>query len=223
MAINRIRQHVNPLSRKFQRSIEIPQWQQIYANPNHFLHLDIGCARGKFLLEMAQIAPNTNFLGIEIRQTLVIAANSEKEQLGLTNLHYLFGNINYSASQLLASLPVNSLKYITVQFPDPWFKRKHQKRRVIQPELVDLLVDYLIDSGTVFLQSDIQEVAVEMRNRFALHPGLVQQHSETWLDKNPFPIATERELYVLKDNLPVYRVLFKKEKFKELFSKNIDV
>ena len=223
MAINRIRQHVNPLSRKFQRSIEIPQWQKIYANPNHFLHLDIGCARGKFLLEMAQIAPNTNFLGIEIRQPLVIAANQEKEQLGLTNLHYLFGNINYSASQLLASLPVNSLKYITVQFPDPWFKRKHQKRRVIQSELVDLLVDYLIDGGTVFLQSDIQEVAVEMKNRFALHPGLVRQHSETWLDENPFPIATERELYVLKDNLPVYRVLFKKEKFKKLSSKNIDV
>lgn len=215
MAINRIRQHVNPLSRKFKQSIELPQWQQIYANPQLFLHLDIGCARGKFLLEMAQLYPNTNFLGIEIRQPLVIAANREKEQLGLTNLHYIFGSINYSGSHLLASLPANSLKYITVQFPDPWFKRKHQKRRVIQPELVDLLVDYLIDEGTVFLQSDIQEVAVEMKNRFAQHPLLVRQHSEAWLNENPFPIATERELYVLKDNLPVYRVLFKKEKFKE--------
>ena len=213
MAINRIRQHVNPLSRKFQRSIEIPQWQQIYANPHLFFHLDIGCARGKFLLEMAQLYPNTNFLGIEIRQPLVIAANREKEQLGLSNLHYIFGSINYSASHLLASLPVNSLKCITVQFPDPWFKRKHQKRRVIQLELVDLLVDYLRDGGTVFLQSDIREVAVEMKNRFAQHPLLVRQHSEAWLSENPFPIATERESYVLKDNLPVYRVLFRKEEY----------
>lgn len=211
MAINRIRQHVNPLSSKFQRGFEIPQWQQIYANINHFLHLDIGSARGNFLLEMAQLYPNINFLGIEIRQPLVIAANQKKEELGLTNLHYIFGSINYSASHLLASLPINSLKYITVQFPDPWFKRKHQKRRVIQPELVNVLVNYLIDDGIVFLQSDIQEVALEMKNRFAQHPLLVRQHSEEWLDKNPFPVATERELYVLKDNLPVYRSLFKKE------------
>lgn len=211
MAINRIRQHVNPLGSKFKQSIELPQWQQIYAKPQLFFHLDIGCAKGKFLLEMAQLYPDINFLGIEIRQSLVIAANYEKERLGLTNLHYIFGSINYSASHLLASLPVNSLKYITVQFPDPWFKRKHQKRRVIQPELVDLLVEYLRDEGTVFLQSDIQEVAVEMKNRFAQHPLLVRQHSEAWLNENPFPVATERELYVLKDNLPVYRALFKKE------------
>ncbi len=212
MSTNRIRQHVNPLSRKFQQTFKLPQWQQIYANPNLYLHLDIGCARGKFLLEMAQLYPDTNFLGIEIRQPLVIAANREKEQLGLTNLHYIFGSMNYSASHLLASLPVNLLKYITVQFPDPWFKRKHQKRRVIQPELVNVLVNYLIDDGIVFLQSDIQEVALEMKNRFAQNSLLVRQHSEAWLDKNPFPVATERELYVLKDNLPVYRSLFKKEK-----------
>lgn len=211
MAINRIRQHVNPLSSKFQRVFELPQLQQIYANPNYFLHLDIGSARGNFLLEMAQLYPNINFLGIEIRQPLVIAANLKKEELGLTNLHYIFGSINYSASHLLASLTVNTLKYITVQFPDPWFKRKHQKRRVIQTELVNVLVNYLIDDGIVFLQSDIQEVALEMKNRFAQHPLLVRQHSEEWLDKNPFPVATERELYVLKDNLPVYRSLFKKE------------
>lgn len=212
MSVNRIRQHVNPLSSKFQQSLELPQWQQIYANPNLFLHLDIGCARGKFLLEMAQLYPDTNFLGIEIRQPLVIQANREKEKLGLTNLHYIFGSINYSASNILESLPVNSLKYITVQFPDPWFKRKHQKRRVIQPELVNVLIKYLINDGMVFLQSDIQEVAIEMQNRFAQHPLLVRQHSQEWLDKNPFSVATERELYVLKDNLPVYRVLFKKEK-----------
>ena len=211
MSVNRIRQHVNPLSSKFQQSLELPQWQQIYAHPDFFLHLDIGCARGKFLLEMAHLYPDINFLGIEIRQSLVIEANHKKEKLSLTNLHYIYGSINYLASHLLASLPVNTLKYITVQFPDPWFKRKHQKRRVIQLELVNILVNYLIDDGIIFLQSDIQEVAVEMKNRFAQNPLLVRQHSEEWLNKNPFPVATERELYVLKDNLPVYRSLFKKK------------
>ncbi len=210
MSKSRIRQHVNPLSRKFQKPLQIPDWNQIYLKSDRPIHLDIGCARGKFLLQMAQLQPDTNFLGIEIREPLVIDANQKRDDLGLTNLHYLFGNMNSSASILLESLPTNSLNYITIQFPDPWFKKKHHKRRVAQPELVNILVDYLIPGGTVFLQSDIEEVAIEMRDRFAVNPLLVQQHSQTWLDTNPLPIPTERELYVLQDNLPVYRVVFKK-------------
>jgi tRNA (guanine-N7-)-methyltransferase len=206
---NRIRQHVNPLSRKFQQSLTIPDWQQIYLQSRP-LHLDIGSARGKFLLQMARSYPNTNFLGIEIRQSLVNDANQTRDDLGLTNLHYLFGNMNSSAAVLLKSLPANCLNYITIQFPDPWFKKKHHKRRVVQPELVNLLVDYLIPGGKIFLQSDIEAVAEEMRDRFAANPQLIQQHSKPWLDTNPLPVPTEREIYVLEDHLPVYRVLFQR-------------
>jgi tRNA (guanine-N7-)-methyltransferase len=207
---NRIRQHVNPLARKFQQQINIPVWEEIYTQPNLPWHLDIGCAGGKFLLEMARLYPERNFLGIEIRQALVKEANEAKHELGLTNLHYLFGNINVSALSLLKSLPPHTLHYITIQFPDPWFKRKHNKRRVVQPQLVNSLIDYLTNDGMVFLQSDIEEVATEMRDRFATNSLLVQQHETNWLAHNPLSVPTERELYVIADNLPVYRVLFQK-------------
>jgi len=206
----RIRQHVNPLSRKFQHQIMHPDWSKIYSDPNLQLHLDIGCARGDFLLQMAKLQPDKNFLGIEIRKTLVQLANQEKTRLGLTNIHYLFGSMNYYAETLLPSLPQNSLEFITIQFPDPWFKRRHNKRRVVQPELVRILVDYLIEGGTIFLQSDIEEVALEMRKRFVANSLLVVQHQEFWLAENPLPVPTERELYVLEDQKPVYRVLLKK-------------
>ncbi len=206
----RIRQHVNPLARKFQQPIDIPDWQDVFAQSNYPLYLDIGCARGGFLLSMAQLDLQTNFLGIEIRDRLVDAANQTRDELGLTNLHYLFGNMNSSALGLLRSLPSNVLKTISIQFPDPWFKKRHNKRRVVQSELVKILVDYLAEGGQVFLQSDIEEVAIEMRDRFANHPLLIQQHTATWLDTNPFPVPTERELYVQEKNLPVYRVLLQK-------------
>lgn len=214
----RIRQHVNPLARKFQSPIAIPDWQEIYQtgdrgaypSSNRPIHLDIGCARGRFLLNLAQQNPEVNYLGIEIRRQLVDLANRERDELGLTNLHYLFGNMNSSAKILLESLPKNSLKTISIQFPDPWFKKKHNKRRVVQPDLVKLLVDYLAEEGEIFLQSDIKEVAVEMRDRFAANSNLIQQHPEIWLETNPLNVPTERELYVLEQNLPVYRVLFKK-------------
>ena len=68
----RVRQHVNPLSQKYSSVIEAPDWAKIYRNPQQPLHLDIGCARGKFLLQIAQIQPDINFLGVEIREALVM-------------------------------------------------------------------------------------------------------------------------------------------------------
>jgi len=206
----RIRQHVNPLDSKFQQPLNLPDWQEIYADCDRPWHLDIGCARGRFLLSMAQHNPKVNYLGIEIRKQLAELANQDRDQLGMTNLHYLFGNINSSAVVLLESLPQNSLQTISVQFPDPWFKKKHHKRRVIQPDLVNILVNYLKFGGEIFLQSDIEEIVVEMCDLFVAHSGLTQQHATTWLDTNPFPVPTERELHVLGQDLPVFRVLFKK-------------
>jgi tRNA (guanine-N7-)-methyltransferase len=182
----------------------------VYQNPSLPLHLDIGSARGKFLLKMALLSSQINFLGVEIREPLVREANQQREQEGLTNLHFLFGNINNSFSVLLESLPVGVLHCITIQFPDPWFKQRHSKRRVVQPELVDCLVAHLVEGGTIFLQSDVESVAREMGERFEVHPHLKKQHSEEWLSINPFPIPTEREIATLAKNQPVYRVLLRK-------------
>ena len=141
----RVRQHVNPLSDKYHRAITFPHWEDIYSNSAQPLHLDIGCARGKFLLKMAPLYPETNFIGIEIREPLEIEANKYRDCLGLTNLYFLFCNINPFLNSLLASLNSDVLQWVTIQFPDPWFKYRHLKRRVVQPELVDTLAQYLVD------------------------------------------------------------------------------
>lgn len=210
MARVRVRQHVNPLNSKYQTPIQPPDWQQIYAKPTQPLHIDIGCARGKFLLQMAQIYPQFNFLGLEIRKPLVDEANEDRDRLKLTNLHFLFCNINISFSPLLQSLPTGVLKWVTIQFPDPWFKQRHMKRRVVQPELVDALATYLIDEGIIFVQSDVESVAIEMRDRLSSNSHFQQQPQGNWLQTNPFPVPTEREISTLSHNEPVYRTLFKK-------------
>jgi tRNA (guanine-N7-)-methyltransferase len=212
----RVRQHVNPLSQKYQTPLILPEWTQIYSNLTQPLHLDIGCARGTFLVKMAQLYPQINFLGIEIREPLVNEANEIRDRLGLTNLHYLFSNINNSLDILLKSLPQGLLKWVTIQFPDPWFKHRHMKRRVVQPELVNILANYLTEEGIVFLQSDIQSVAKEMCERFQANSCFQKQHSEMWLEINPFPIPTEREIATFAKNQPVYRAIFKLEKVKTL-------
>lgn len=206
----RVRQHVNPLAQKYRTPANAVDWEKVYALPNQPLHLDIGCARGQFLLSMAKIEPNWNFLGLEIREPLVVEANKLREELGLTNLHYLFCNVNNSLRSLLSSLSPGTLQRVTIQFPDPWFKTRHAKRRVVQPELVEELANYLPIGGEVFLQSDMEFIAVEMCDRFAAHPAFQRLGTAEWLIENPLPIPTEREIYTQKKGEPVYRALFKK-------------
>ncbi|NEP12389.1 MAG: tRNA (guanosine(46)-N7)-methyltransferase TrmB [Symploca sp. SIO2C1] len=203
----RVRQHVNPLSKKYQTPVSPPDWTKIYAQTTQPLHLDIGCARGEFLFEMARLQPNWNFLGLEIREPLVEKAKVLVSELGLSNLHFLFCNVNNSLKPLLSSFPSETLQQVTIQFPDPWFKKRHGKRRVVQPELVDTLATYLIDGGEVFLQSDVEIVAQEMCDRFDEHSAFYRQGRD-WLTMNPLPVSTEREISTISRGEPVYRALF---------------
>ncbi|MBD1926685.1 tRNA (guanosine(46)-N7)-methyltransferase TrmB [Trichocoleus sp. FACHB-90] len=205
----RVRQHVNPLSQKYLEPVNPPDWEKIYADPTQPLHLDIGCAKGRFLFNMATVEPDWNFLGLEIREPLVEDANERKVSAGLQNLHYIFCNVNNSLNPLLGSLPADTLQRVTIQFPDPWFKNRHAKRRVVQPEMVEVLAKYLVSGGVVFFQSDIEVVAVEMRDRFSSHPAF-QRQGDTWLDPNPLPVPTEREVSTISSGEPVYRAIFKK-------------
>ena len=206
----RVRQHVNPLANKYQTPANPLEWEKIYGNPHQPLHLDIGCARGRFALKMAQTETHWNFLGLEIRQPLVDDANRLCSELGLTNLHYLFCNVNASMRSLLSSLTPGTLQRVSIQFPDPWFKNRHAKRRVVQPELVTELAEYLAPGGIVFLQSDIKFVALEMCLRFAAHPAFERQGMGEWLVDNPLPVPTEREIATQNKGESVYRALFTK-------------
>lgn len=207
MSVVRVRQHVNPLSQKYQQPMISPDWGRLYADPGLPLHLDLGAAKGHFLLKMAQLCPEWNFLGIEIRAPLVEYANAQRQSLGLTNLHFLFGNANQSLGELLEP---DSLQGVSIQFPDPWFKRRHQKRRLVQPQLVIDLANYICSGGYVFLQSDVEAVAVEMVDRLREHPAFVPQGNspQGWVAKNPLPAPSEREFVTQNKGQPVYRAYF---------------
>ncbi|MEM8637641.1 MAG: tRNA (guanosine(46)-N7)-methyltransferase TrmB [Cyanobacteria bacterium P01_G01_bin.54] len=208
MARVRIRQHVNPLARQFQQPIALPDWTQVYARPQRPLHLDIGCARGRFTLAIAPVQPEWNFLGLEIREPLVREANALRDQAGLTNLHYLFCNVNLDLGRILRSLPPGGVQWVSIQFPDPWFKKRHSKRRVVQPALVQTLAEALPSGATVFLQSDVLDIATEMTTLFAAHPRFQKTHSAPWLAENPLPVPTEREIATQAKGEAVYRSRF---------------
>lgn len=207
-----VRQHVNPLSRFFQQPRALPPPAELFSAPDQPLHLDIGCARGRFLLALAQLQPGRNHLGLEIRRALVDAAEADRQALGLGNLHYLFCNANISLQDWLAALPTDLLERVSIQFPDPWFKKKHHKRRVLQPALLLALAEALAPGRELFIQSDVLAVITPMVQLIEASGGFDRppEDNRPWRADNPLPVPTERETYVLGQGPPVYRVLYRR-------------
>ena len=207
-----VRQHVNPLSRYHQLPRRLPPPAELFADPARALHLDIGCARGGCLLELARLRPERNHLGVEIRRPLVEAAEADRQAEGLSNLRYLFCNANVSLQSWLKQLPEGQLELVSIQFPDPWFKKKHHKRRVLQPSLLLSLAAALATGRELFVQSDVPAVIEPMVQLVELS-GCFERPADDerpWRLSNPLPVPTERESYVLAQGLPVYRVLFRR-------------
>ena len=207
-----VRQHVNPLSRFFQLPLELPAPADLFADPSQPIHLDIGCARGRFLLALAPERPRVNHLGVEIRRALVQAAEADRQAQALENLRFLFCTANVSLQAWLAALPAGQLELVSIQFPDPWFKKKHHKRRVLQPGLLLAIAAALAPGKRLFLQSDVPAV-IDPMVALTEACGCFSRPADDarpWRASNPLPVPTERETYVLNQGLPVYRVLFER-------------
>jgi hypothetical protein len=102
----KVRQHVNPLSAKYQAPLPLPlNWIPLaFDSPTLPLILDIGCAKGSWALKMAETLPTTNLLGLEIRRPVVELCLARKYQRNLKNVHFLAVNANVDLEKILTSL-----------------------------------------------------------------------------------------------------------------------
>jgi tRNA (guanine-N7-)-methyltransferase len=201
----RVHQHVNPLAPFYRQSPQPVDLEAVFADPKLPVHLDIGCARGRFILRMAEAEPSWNYLGVEIREPLVDEANHLASEANLTNLHYAFCNAMFWLDKLLSEIPEGRLQMVTIQFPDPWFKKKHAKRRMVNEEMVETIVKRLVPDGRVFIQTDIEFLADEMFDLLKRN----QCFHEELISENPFLMKTEREKAVEEKGLKVHRRMFR--------------
>ena len=205
-----MRQHVNPLSQFFQLPLSLPSKSVLFKDSYYPIHIDIGSAKGEFLIQLALKHPNWNFLGLEIREPLVISSERKRKKLELENLKFLYCNVNVSLDEWLSDLDYDQLKRVSIQFPDPWFKRKHIKRRVLKKSLINSIARYMSKDGELFIQSDIFKLIKSMTdiidNSIYFDRKIIK--GLKWIDQNPYNVCTDRELFVLKQNLPIYRAMY---------------
>ena len=208
-----MRQHVNPLSKNFFEIDPIPPLNQVFENPKLPLHLDIGCASGDFLFELSLKNKNWNYIGIEIREKLVLNANLKMKTRENKNLYFSFGNANNIFNQSKNKSIINFINSISFNFPDPWFKKKHHKRRVIQPRLINLLSNSMKKGSLIFIKTDVRELFDHMELTISESIKLKKipyQDFDFCESFNPNRIQTNREKYVILNQLKIYESIYEK-------------
>jgi tRNA (guanine-N7-)-methyltransferase len=161
----------NPFSKHFRDTIVPAPIKTAYEDPTRPFSIDLGCAKGNFLKKISQLAPDDfNYLGIEIREQLTQEANQWCDSQALRNVRFAFGNVSMPLSSFITDLHPGDVARVSIQFPSPWKRVRHRRRRLVQPELVEELSSLLCVGGLVFLSTDVYSLAVEMCTHFESHP-----------------------------------------------------
>ncbi len=137
-------------------------------------HLEIGFGMGDQLLALAEAHPEVDFIGIEVYRPGVGRLLARAEAAGIGNLRVACED----AVECLARLPEGALEAIYILFPDPWPKKRHHKRRLIQRPFTDRLARALAPGGRLHLATDWEDYAQWMREVLDETPGLVNRHPE---------------------------------------------
>jgi tRNA (guanine-N7-)-methyltransferase len=122
--------------------------------------LEIGFGNGDALVRMAGSSPDRNFLGVEVHAPGVGHCLLAIERLGLTNVRLLMQD---AMEVLRDRLPDHSLLGVHLYFPDPWHKKRHHKRRLVQPDLVALLAARIAPGGYFHVATDWPDYAVHIK------------------------------------------------------------
>lgn len=169
------------------------------------LELDVGFGRGLSLVERAEVAPEARVVGVEVRSKWAYLASQDLARRGLSGRVLAW---NEDVRLLLPRCgPEACLHRVFVHFPDPWWKKRHAKRRVVDDDFLDQVARLLRDGGDLFVQTDVEDRAARYRDLIAGHGAFEIVHEPGALDRNLFGARSNRERRADDDGLPVYRML----------------
>ncbi len=132
------------------------------------LILEIGFGNGESLVEMASARTDLNFIGIEVHRPGVGRLLLEIEAHALNNIRVYCAD---ATDILERCIPDTSLHRVNLFFPDPWHKKRHHKRRLIQPAFVKMLADKLESDGILHIATDWPDYARHIQETIANQPG----------------------------------------------------
>ncbi len=201
---------VQPILPWFQTLPELKQpfsLREFFGN-EHPVQLDIGCGRGLFLVTAATQNPDTNYIGLEIDYREGRRAAVRLLKRDLPNARVIGGDGNRFLSQML---PEGSVDAAHVYFPDPWWKRRHHKRRIFTKSFLDVLARVLHPGGHVHSWTDVADYYELIVDLFEQHPEFESREAPEERDpEHDMDFQTSFERKKRKLGLPIYRGLWQR-------------
>jgi tRNA (guanine-N7-)-methyltransferase len=156
------------------------------------------------LFEGAAAAPESRIIGIEVKTKLAYKVNERLQKHNLRNVAILCGD---AREILKRAEPAGSVRRVALHFPDPWWKKRHDKRRVIGEALMTELARLLKPGGELFIQTDVEHRAEQYVAQLRKTAGFTLASDSGYVDGNPFDARSNREKRAMEDGLPVWRIL----------------
>jgi tRNA (guanine-N7-)-methyltransferase len=199
----RIRQHVNPNQLHFARFRG--DRPVLDGRP---VELEIGCAEAQFLFERAALDGTRQYVGLEIREDLVRLVNKRARALGAP-VHAVFCHAQLHMTEIF---PHGSIDRVYVNFPDPWFKRRHRDRRMVDEALAEGIATVARAGADVFVQSDVWDIALDAMSTFERDERFANAAGEWtfWRAGNPYGVRSWREQNAEQTGLPIWRIRYRR-------------
>lgn len=166
------------------------------------LEVDLGSGTGSFLVGMAGLFPERNFLGAERLLNRVAKTCRAVTRSNLANVRMFKGEIG----ECLRALPAHSADVLHVLFPDPWPKRRHHPRRLMNDVFLRAAWDVLKDGGELRFMTDDENYFLHARKVSRTHPYV----DGVWPEDPVYP-ATDFEVRFLAEGRPFYRLCLRKD------------
>jgi tRNA (guanine-N7-)-methyltransferase len=182
----------------------LPDWSALVGEERaRELELEIGCGHGGYALQFARERPGRALVAIEQRRAFADALAAKAAKRGHANLVAIRGDARLLAPRLFRA---GSLAAIHVHFPDPWWKRRHGKRRLVDDGMSALLLGLLRPGGHLDFRTDVEEYALGAIERLEAAGFVNEAGAGRFAERAPGEIPSTREKRYLETGAPVWRL-----------------
>ena len=171
------------------------------------VELEIGPGRGGFILERVLAAP-VAVLGLEIRRKWATIVDEKLQTLGHGQRARVFAE---DARAVVPRFAEAGIDAVYIHFPDPWWKKRHQKRLVVGFDFAKSLLRVLKPGGELFVQTDVEERARSYHELIESVEGFEPVERTPWVDENPYNARSTRERRAITDGLPIFRLRYRRK------------
>jgi len=171
------------------------------------LILEIGFGKGQFLQYLSRRFPEANIIGLEISNRCLVMAENAIERLGMSNVRVIHSTAETALHHLFEPATISQ---IHINFPDPWFKERHSKRRLMQRDTLDVMVNRLEPGGLFYLATDILAYAEMSAELLAATPGLDNLLPDRWAHSMPDRVVTKYEAAAAREGRDRYYFAYRR-------------